>query len=171
MRSRTMIDHLLRDLQVLRKVDMLIGKIWLNVLARRLGLFVFAALIGVFGLGMANVAAYNALQSLIGTVWAATAVALADFVIAAIVLFLAMRSRPGQEIEVALEVRKTALESIQEDARDLKLTIDAIGQEIRNVKQSVTALVHNPLDVAAERLLVPAALSVLRGLRSKKEHP
>jgi len=96
-----MIDHLLRDLQVLRKVDMLIGKIWLNVLARRLGLFVFAALIGVFGLGMANVAAYNALQSSIGTVWAATVVALADFVIAAIVLFLAMRSRPGQEIEVA----------------------------------------------------------------------
>jgi hypothetical protein len=87
--------HLLRDLQVLRKADMLIGKIWLNVLARRLGLFVFAALIGVFGLGMANVAAYNALQSSIGTVWAATAVALADFVIAAIVLFLAMRSRPG----------------------------------------------------------------------------
>jgi hypothetical protein len=104
-------------------------------------------------------------------VWAATAVALADFVIAAIVLFLAMRSRPGQEIEVALEVRKTALESIQEDARDLKLMIDAMGQEIRNVKQSVTALVHNPLDVAAEKLLVPAALSVLRGLRSKKEHP
>jgi hypothetical protein len=166
-----MIDHLLRDLQVLRKADMLIGKIWLNVLARRLGLFVFAALIGVFGLGMANVAAYNALQSSIGAVWAATAVALGDFVIAAIVLFLAMRSHPGQEIEVALEVRKTALESIQEDARDLKLTIDAIGQEIRNVKQSVTALVHNPLDVAAEKLLVPAALSVLRGLRSKKEHP
>jgi hypothetical protein len=34
-----MIDHLLRDLQVLRKADILIGKIWLNVLARRLGLF------------------------------------------------------------------------------------------------------------------------------------
>ena len=33
-----MIDHLLRDLQVLRKADILIGKIWLNVLARRLGL-------------------------------------------------------------------------------------------------------------------------------------
>jgi hypothetical protein len=165
-----MIDHLLRDLQVLRKADMLIGKIWLNVLARRLGLFVFAALIGVFGLGMANVAGYNALQNSLGTVWAATVVALADFVIAAIVLLLAIRSRPGSEIDVALEVRKTALESLHEDARDLKLTIDAMGQEIRNVKQSVTALVHNPLDVAAEKLLVPAALSVLRGLRAKKEH-
>jgi hypothetical protein len=47
----------------------------------------------------------------------------------------------GPEIDVALEVRKTALESIQEDARNFKLTIDAMGQEIRNVKQSVSALV------------------------------
>jgi hypothetical protein len=165
-----MIDHLLRDLQVLRKADIIIGKIWLNVLARRLGLFAFAGLIGLFGLGMANVAGYNALQSSIGMVWAATVVAIADFAIAAIVLLLASRSRPGPEIDIALELRKIALESIHEDARDLKLTIDAMGQEIRAVKQNVTALVHNPLDVATEKLLVPAVLSILRGIRSKKEH-
>jgi hypothetical protein len=165
-----MIDHLLRDLQVLRKADILIGKIWLNVLARRLGLFAFAGLIGLFGLGMANVAGYNALQSSIGIVWAATVVAIADFAIAAIMLLLASRSRPGPEIDIALELRKTALESIHEDARDLRLTIDAMGQEIRSVKQNVTALVHNPLDVATEKLLVPAVLSILRGMRAKKEH-
>ncbi len=165
-----MIDHLLRDLQVLRKADILIGKIWLNVLARRLGLFAFAGLIGLFGLGMANVAGYNALQSSIGIIWAATVVAIADFAIAAIMLLFASRSHPGPEIDVALELRKTALESIHEDARDLKLTIDAMGQEIRNVKQNVTALVHNPLDVATEKLLVPAVLSILRGMRAKKEH-
>jgi hypothetical protein len=165
-----MIDHLLRDLQVLRKADILIGKIWLNVLVRRLGMFAFAGLIGLFGLGMANVAGYNALQSSIGIIWAATVVAIADFAIAAIMLLLASRSRPGPEIDIALELRKTALESIHEDARDLKLTIDAMGQEIRSVKQNVTALVHNPLDVATEKLLVPAALSILRGMRAKKEH-
>ena len=165
-----MIDHLLRDLQVLRKADILIGKIWLNVLARRLGLFAFAGLIGLFGLGMANVAGYNALQSSIGIIWAATVVAIADFAIAAIMLLFASRSHPGPDIDVALELRKTALESIHEDARDLRLTIDAMGQEIRSVKQSVTALVHNPLDVATEKLLVPAALSILRGMRGKKEH-
>lgn len=165
-----MIDHLLRDLQVLRKADILIGKIWLNVLARRLGLFAFAGLIGLFGLGMANVAGYNALLSSIGMVWAATAVAIADFAIAAVMLLLASRSRPGPEIDIALELRKTALESIHEDARDLRLRIDAMGQEIRSVKQNVTALVHNPLDVATEKLLVPAALSILRGMRAKKEH-
>jgi len=165
-----MIDHLLRDLQVLRKADILIGKIWLNVLARRLSLFAFAGLIGLFGLGMANVAGYNALQSSIGIVWAAALVATADFAIAAIMLLLASNSRPGPEIDVALEVRKTVLESINEDARDLKLTIDALGQEIRSVKQNVTALVHNPIDVATEKLLVPAVLSILRGMRAKKEH-
>ena len=165
-----MIDHLLRDLQILRKADLLIGKIWLNVLARRIGLFAFAGLIGVFGLGMANVAGYHALQSSLGVIWAATVVAVADFAIALIVLLVGSRTRPGPEIEVAFEVRRTALESIQEDARDLKLTIDTLGQEIKNVKQNITAVVHNPLDVAAEKLLVPAALSLLRGLRSKKEH-
>ena len=165
-----MIDHLLRDLQVLRKADILIGKIWLNVLARRIGLFAFAGLIGVFGLGMANVAGYHALQSSLGVIWAATVVAVADFAIALIVLLVGSRTRPGPEIDVAFEVRRTALESIQEDARDLKLTIDTLGQEIKNVKQNITAVVHNPLDVAAEKLLVPAALSLLRGLRSKKEH-
>ncbi len=165
-----MIDHLLRDLQVLRKADILIGKTWLNVLVRRLGLFAFAGLIALFGLGMANVAGYNALQSSVGIIWAAAVVAIADFAIAAIMLLVASNSRPGPEIDVALEVRKAALESIHEDARDLKLTIDAMGQEIRNVKQNVTALVHNPLDVATEELLVPAILSIVRGMRSKKEH-
>ena len=165
-----MVDHLLRDLQVLRKADLLIGKIWLDVLARRIALFSVASLVGVFGLGMANLAAYNALQPSIAVVWAAGVVAVADFAIAAIVLLMASKSHPGPEIDVALEVRRTALESIHEDARDLKLTISALGQEIRSVKENITAVVHNPLDVAAEKLLIPAALSLLRGLRSKKEH-
>ena len=165
-----MIDHLVRDLQVLRKADLLIGKIWLNVLARRIALFSFAGLIGLFGLGMANLAAYNALQPAIGVIWAAGVVAVADFAIAVIALLVASKSQPGPELDVAFEVRRTALESIQEDARDLKLTIDALGQEIRSVKANITSVVHNPLDVAAEKLLIPAALSILRGLRSKKEH-
>ena len=165
-----MIDHLVRDLEVLRKADFLIGKIWVSVFVRRLGLVAFAGLIGVFGLGMANVAGYNALQQSIGPVWAAAAMAVVDFAIAVVVLLVAGRSRPGPEIDVALEVRRMALDSIQEDARDLKLTLSSLGDEVRGVKETVTRLVHNPLDVATEKLLVPAALSVLRGLRTKKEH-
>jgi hypothetical protein len=63
-----------------------------------------------------------------------------------------------------------AVEAIQADKRDLKLAIEAVGQEVRDVKTNITQLVQNPLDVAAQKLLIPAALSILRGIRSKKEH-
>ena len=163
-----MIDNLVRDLQVLRKADFLIGKIWLGVLARRFGLFAFAGLIAVFGLGMANVADFYALQVSAGPIWGAAIVAIVDLVIAAIVLLVAANARPGPEIELAFDVRKMAIDAIQGDARDLKLTVDALGQEIREVKANIVGFAHNPLDVAAQKLLVPAALSIIKGMRSKK---
>ncbi len=165
-----MIDNLVRDLQVLRKADFLIGKIWLGVFARRFGLYAFAGLIAVFGLGMANVAAFYALQGSVGPISGAAFVAVGDLVIAAIVLLLAVNARPGPEIELAFDVRKMAIDSIQTDARDLKLTVDAIGQEIREVKANIVGFAQNPLDVATQKLLIPAALSIIKGMRSKGAH-
>lgn len=163
-----MIDHLVRDFQVLRKADLLIAKIWLGVLLRRFGLAAFGGLIAVFGLGMANVAGFYALQASLGPVWAAAIVAIADFIIAAIILVMAKNTQPGPEIDLAFDVRKMAVETLQNDTRDLKLTIDTLGQEIRDLKARLVGFAHNPLDVAAEKLLVPAALSIIKGMRSKK---
>ena len=163
-----MLDDLVRDLQVLWKADLLIGRIWLNVMARRLALFVFAALIAVFGLGMANVSGFYALQVSLGLVWAGAVVAIVDFFLAAIVLTFASRVQPGSEIELAHEVRKMAIASLQSDSADIKLAIDSLRQDIRQTKDSIAGFVHDPLSGAAERLLVPAALSLLKGLRSKK---
>lgn len=164
-----MIDHLLRNLQILQKADILIGRIWLKVLLRRFGLTAFAGLIAVFGLGMANLAGFQALQAPIGPVWAATIVSAVDFVIAVIVLVLGNRSRPGPEIEVALEVRRMAVDAIREDARDLKLMVETVGHDVKNMKATLTHLVQDPLEAATKKLLIPAVLSLLRGLRSKKE--
>jgi len=163
-----MFDNFVRDLQILQKTDALIGRIWLGVMARRFGLFAFAGLIAVFGLGMANVAGFYALQTVVGPVWAAAIVAIVDFAIAAVVLLVARNSRPGPEIDLAFDVRKMAIQSLQADMRDVKLTIDSIGGEIRNAKASIIQLAHNPLDAAAQKLLLPAVLSIIRGLRSKK---
>jgi len=69
-----------------------------------------------------------------------------------------------------MEVRKMAIDSIQVDARDLKIVIDTVTQELKSVKETLTGLVQNPLDTAAQKLLIPAALSIFKGLRSKKEH-
>jgi hypothetical protein len=61
------------------------------------------------------------------------------------------------------------IESIQADTRDLRLMFDAIGQEVKDVKANMAQLVHNPLEVAAQKLLIPALLSIVRGVCSKKE--
>jgi hypothetical protein len=150
-----MIEGLLRDLHALRKADIVIGKIWLQVLMRRFGLALFAALIAVFGLGMLNAAAFLGLQPGLGAVQAAAVVAAADIVIAGFVLVLAVRTKPGPEIELAQQIRTMALEQLQADAGALRA--------------DVAHLVHHPLDSAAEKLLVPAALSLLRHLRTRKE--
>jgi len=120
---------------------------------------------------MTNVAGFYALEALIGAIWAAAIIAVADFLIAAFVLLAASKSQPGSEIDFAFDVRKLAVESVQADARDLKLTIDALGEEMKNVRATIAGFVQNPLDAAAQKLLIPAALSILRGLRSKKVQP
>ena len=119
-----MMDNLMRDLQVLWKADSLIARIWLNVIARRLGLFVFAALIAVFGLGMANVAGFYGLQPTFGFVWSAAIIAVVDFVLAVLVLSLASRAQPGNELELALEVRKMAIASLLSDTADVRLAVE-----------------------------------------------
>ena len=95
-------------------------------MARRFGLFAFAGLIAIFGLGMTNVAGFYALQSSMGPVWAAVLIAIGDFVLAVIVMLMGRSSQPGPEIDLAFDVRKMAIEAIQADARDFKGAIGAL---------------------------------------------
>ncbi len=46
--------------------------------------------------------------------------------------------------------------------------VEAFGHELREARASITGLVHHAMDTLTDKLLVPAALSVIRGLRSKK---
>jgi hypothetical protein len=164
-----MIDNLFRHLRHLQKADALIGRIWLNVLAYQLGLFLFAGLIAIFGLGMTNVAGFYALQTSLGSVWAAVVVATADFALATIVILAARHRKPGAEIVLADDARKIAIDAVQADARDLKATLDAFGQDIRDTKDLIAGFVQNPLDAAVQNLLIPAATSIINGLHSKKD--
>jgi len=40
---------------------------------------------------------------------------------------------------------------------------------MRSVKETLMGFAHNPLDTAAQKLLIPAALSLIRGLRSRHQ--
>jgi len=162
-----MIDDFVRHLQVLSKADTLIARIWLTAMARRFALFAFAGLIAVFGLGMADLAAFYQLEAMVGAVWAAAIVALADFAVAAIIALLARFTRPGPEIDLALEVRGMAIKSLQEDARELEAAARGLAQQVRDAKDSLSGFVSHPLDAAAQKLIIPAIIALVRGLRGR----
>jgi len=164
-----MIEDLMQDLRLLQKADSLIARLWLRAMARRFALHLFAGLIAIFGLAMANVAGFRALQPSLGPIWAPVVVGLVDFALAAIVWALAANSKPNPAVDHAFDVRQMAVKALQADARELKTTVDALGSQMRGIRESVAELVANPLDAAAQKLLIPAALSLLKGLRFKKE--
>ena len=164
-----MMDDFIRDLHHLQKADSLIGKIWLKLFARQFGLFAFAGLIAALGFTMTNIAGFFRLQALLGPVWAAVVVAIGDFILAAVVVQAARNSEPGPEMALALDTRKMAIEAIQADARDIKITIDTFSQDIRDTKDAIAGFVQNPLDAAVQNLLIPAATSIIKGLGSKKD--
>ena len=164
-----MIEDLMQDLRLLQKADSLIARFWLRVAARRFALGLFAGLIAIFGLAMGDIAGFRALEGALGPIWAPVVVMLADFALAAIVWGLGAFAMPDSAIELAFDVRQMAVEALQADARELRTTVDSLGSQMRGVKESLAGLVQNPFDTAAQRLLVPAALSIFKRLRAKKE--
>jgi hypothetical protein len=48
-------------------------------------------------------------------------------------------------------------------------TLKSLGDEMRSTKETIAKLTHNPLDVVTQKFLVPAVLSILSGLHSKKD--
>jgi len=163
-----MIEDLMQDFRLLQKADSLIARFWLRLAARRFALASFAGLVAMFGLGMANLAGFRALESVLGPVWAPAVVALVDLALAALVWLLAAGAKPDPAIELAFDVRQMAVEAVEKDARGLRAAVDALGSQMRGIKDSVAGLVHDPFESAAQQFLVPAALSLLRSLRGKK---
>lgn len=164
-----MIEDLIHDFRLLQKADSLIARYWLRVVARRLAASLFAGLIAIFGLAMANAASFRALESSLGPIWAPAVVAVVDFALAGIVWALAARAKPDPGIDLAFDIRQMAVEALQTDTRELRTRVESLGLQMQGIKETVAGLVNNPMEAAAQRLLIPAALSLLKGLRAKKE--
>ncbi len=108
-----MIENLVRDLQVLRKADFFDSARFGSGSSPRqfsFGLFAFAGLVAVFGLGMANVAGFYALQVSAGPIWGAANM-LPSSISSSRRSFCWRRLIPPRpEMELAFDVRKMAIE-------------------------------------------------------------
>ena len=149
--AETEIAAITRHLRVLWRAGSLIVEMRLRAITRRTGFFAFAGLIAVFGLAMLNVAAYFALAPLWGDALAMLAVAVADFIIAGILIAIGSRESTGIELTLAEELRDHAIEGIEIEAR--------------NAADEVSSAVRAPISMAgsAVAFLVSLILGLVRG--------
>ena len=152
--------RVLSHLRILWRVESTIAEARLRVTVHRAVLYIFAALIAVFGLGMLNVAAFFALQPHWGATWAAFAAALGDFVLAIIAVLIAVAVRPGADVNTALELRQAAIEGLEAELSALQEPLAWISRAARN-----------PIDTALPAIIVPLITAIVRGLRKNRAEP
>ena len=155
-----MLHRVFRHLRILWRVESTIAEARLRVTMRRSMLYASAGLIAVFGLGMLNVATFFALESLWGPVWAAIAAALGDFVLAVVVVGIALAVRPGFDLNAAGELRQAAIDGIEGEFATLQEQFAWLSRAARN-----------PIDTALPAILVPLITAIVRGLRRNKPDP
>jgi hypothetical protein len=149
--AETEIAAIMRHLRVVWRAESLIIDMRLRAILRRTGFFAFAGLIAVFGLAMLNVAAYFALAPIWGDALAMLVVAVADFIIAGILIAIGSRETTGIELTLAEELRDQAIEAIEIEAR--------------NLAEEVSGAVRRPAEIAGSvgAFLISLILGFLRG--------
>lgn len=160
-----MMDSIVRNLRVLWRAESIIADIRFRQMMTRSSLRGAAALLGLFAYIMGNLAVFFALERSWGSIWAAAILALGNLVIAVLLLVIAERSKPGREMELALEVRNSALQALESDAQGIQLQLTELRDEVRGMKQAVVGFVRHPIDSVLPSMLVPLAGAVIKNLK------
>jgi len=166
-----MMDNVVRNLRVLWRAESIIADIRFRQMMTRSGLRGAAALLGLFAYLMGNLALFFALDQAWGPIWAAALIGIANLLLAIILLVVAERSKPGREMELALEVRNTALQALEADAQVVQQQLTELRDEVRGMRQAIVGFVRHPIDSVLPGMLVPLAGAVIKGLKkSDKDH-
>src|SRR5688572_19251757 len=100
------LDSVVRNVRVLWRADAIIAQLQLQHLLTLFGLRSFAALVATFGLLGLELGAYFLLVQRVDAAPAAILLGVANFFIAFIIVLVSNRTRPSQDMPLALELHK-----------------------------------------------------------------
>ena len=142
-------ENVIKNLRILWRTDRIIADIRMRHLLIGMGMRALAALIAAFGLLMLELAAYFALVQIWSAILAAAILGGINFVIAAILFVIAMRSPTSRELDFATEIHGSA--------------IDALQADVRGLQSQASNLIHHPLNGVLP-LLVPLVTTIIQSL-------
>ncbi len=147
-----------RNLTVAFRAERVIARRRLAVVRTQTGLMAFAGLIAGIGVIMISIAFFFFLSERFGNTTAGLLVGLIDFLIAGVLVMIAVRLTAEPELEPAIEVRDLALE-------DIEAEVENAVDEVRDLAKGFGQFTKDPWSVAGQNLLGPLLSILLKTLK------
>ena len=96
--------------------------------------------LAILSVGMINIGIFELVAESYGRVKGAFYLAGGNGLLAAIVVVVAQRAKPGLEEQMVAEIREMALTELQSDADEVKAEFERIADRVRKIESSVSAL-------------------------------
>lgn len=106
--------NITRSVDKLAEADAVIADSYLRCLLDKLALYATAALIGIVALAALELSVFWLLERSIDSVAAAALIAAANGILAGVVFILALRLRPGPQFSIALDMRRSAIQDLEQ---------------------------------------------------------
>ena len=162
-------ETLLRNLRVIVRSEKILARAQIQMASRRVVLAVVAGIAALFALGLFNTAAFFALELEFNPAISALILALANLVIAGIVVLIAVNLKPGRDAEMASDFRDMAVAEIEQQVSSVEDNIRQIGADITDIGGTAMGLVRSPSQLIAPGVAIAAITAITKLLRSSKK--
>ena len=145
----------------------------LKINARRTGqrftALAIALGLAILAVGMINIGIFELLAETYGRVKGAFYLAGANGVLAALVVVIAQRSKPGLEEEMVEEIREMALAELQADADEVKEEFHRVADRVRKIEDAVSGLMGSGSPLSKVASLSPVVELAVHALKARHD--
>ena len=152
------VHTLARTLRLYLRSELLVGEIRIKAQMRKASLLLFAALIGLMALVFLNIAAYQMLLAHWGPVMAPLVLAIANIVLAVILIVSAALSKPGPDLVAARDLRDLTSATMENELKSNPAAAALGGLTGSNGFGSWDSA----------RFLIPIISAIIRSLKRRK---
>jgi len=162
-------ETFLRNIRVIVRSEGILARSQVQLASRKLVLVTVAAIAALFALGLLNIAAFFALELVVDEIWAALILGAANFVLAGIIVLVAVNLGPGSDAEMARDFRDMAITEIENQVSSVEQNILQLRAELTGLGETALGFVKSPTQLIASGIAIAAITAITRLLKAGKK--